>query len=367
MANKEWSNEYNPFNTWKILFSINELRAIVDGNFMPPVAVDIDPSNACQQHCTYCNSYEYRKRTGFQTMPKGHLLKIADFMKEWGVKSTCIAGGGEPLLNKETRDLIPRLHKHEIEMGVITNGILLDEEYSNLICESARYCGISFDGDDPYIYKMMRGSDSYNEVVRNVKLLNEIRINTQSKLDTNLKFLIHPYNYKSIPGVAKLAKEIGCCGIHIRPVGIDDVPGIANPLKEKSFNMKSCRDEINDLIEEAYTYESSDFKVFAVTHKFGSNFEKVIRFDKCRCTPLAGVFAANGDFMLCFNSRGKPGFTLASHYPDPNEIKKVWSSQYHKDMIDNIDPEKCMRCTFTRYNEVIQHCILEDKMFYKFL
>ena len=192
---KEYTNEYTGFNDWKVLFHFEHLKKIVAGNFPPPVAVDTDPSNACNQNCIYCNAKAYRKSPNYSRMPKGHLLKLADFYAKWGVQSTCIAGGGESLLNGETKEFMNALCENNIEIGVITNGVLLDQECAVNLTQYARYCGISCDGATRKTYKIMRGCDDLEKVIKNVSILNKIRITSGSKLDTNLKCLIHPYNY----------------------------------------------------------------------------------------------------------------------------------------------------------------------------
>ena len=365
---KEYSNEYTGLNDWKVLFHRKHLESIVDGNLLPPVAVDTDPSNFCNQKCIYCNAYEYRKDVGFGNLPEGHLLKLADFYKDWGVKSTCIAGGGESLMNKETKKMIPKLYKNDIETSMITNGALLDEEYSDILTDGSRFCGISIDGANKETYKLIRGKDNFDIVKKNVIFLNNVRIFKNSNLDVNLKFLIHPYNYTQIYDIAKLAKEWGCNGIHIRPCGLDNVPGVENPMAKWTEESKNdYLKTIDDIIEKTWELVDENFNVYSVRHKFSSKLQTVVKFEKCRCTPLAGVFGADGWFHLCFSARGRKGFRLARHIPDPWNVAKVWGSKYHLDLIKNIDPKECMRCAFTRYNEVIENCIMEDKMFKNFL
>lgn len=363
---KEWSNDCNAFNTWKILFIAEQLRQISEGNFPPPITVDTDTSNACNQKCIFCNSQVFRKKTKYCNMPKGHLLTLADFYNDWGVKSTCIGGGGEPLMNDELKQFIPRLARYGIESGVITNGVKLDNEYAYMIVDNCRFLGISCDAATVDTYKKMRGTRDLEKVLRNLEAVNNIKYVRGSKLDTNIKFLIHPYNYKEIYETAKIARSIGCSGIHIRPVAIDNVPGVENPHDQQDyFTMREYVNEINEQIEQTFTLETKEFRVFAVKHKFSSDLGKVVKFRKCRATPIQAVFQADGNVAICFNMRGR--YILCKHYPDPYEVKRLWGSDQHKELIDNIDPHnECPRCTYNRYNEVMEQAIIEDNMFWKF-
>jgi MoaA/NifB/PqqE/SkfB family radical SAM enzyme len=366
---KEWSNPLTAFNSLKILFHAEHLRKINEwykgnGELPSPITCDTDGSNACNQNCGWCNSQVYRKESGYSTMPKGHLLKLADFYAEWGISSLCCGGGGESLMNPAIKSFIPRAHTNGLEVGLITNGVLLDGDYARIANEHCRFLGVSCDASTPETYKRMRGADDIETVKKNLSTVNKIRLNEGTKLDTNIKFLIHPYNYKEIYSAARMAKNIGCSGIHIRPVAIDNIRGVEHSTP---FNLSPYLDEINDQISEAFeSLDDEYFSVYAIRHKFGEQMEKVITFNKCIATPINLTFAADGWAYLCFNVRGRKDLRLARHYPDPTEILNVWGSDKHKALIDSIDPTVCPRCTYGRYHQVIEQAIEQDCMFHKF-
>ena len=86
---KEWNDPYNPFNSWKILCWREWFENCIKDNYLPPVSVDTDPSYRCNYNCPFCNAYTAMEHVESKDMPPKHLLKLADFYKEWGVKSTC--------------------------------------------------------------------------------------------------------------------------------------------------------------------------------------------------------------------------------------------------------------------------------------
>jgi len=355
-------NEYNSFSKTKILAHKVNLDKIVDGNFMPPYCVCTDPSNKCNQNCVYCNSKCFNNNTKNVLMPKGHLLRLADFYKDWNIQSTIIEGGGEPLLNPEVYDFIKKLTKYDIEYGIITNGSMLGLNCNtDLIVNTARFIGISFDSACSETYKKIRGVDNFNIVCDNVEYINKKRIENNSTVDVNLKMLIHEYNYNEIYSFVKLCKELGCSGAHIKPVAFENVKGI------QSFDLSLLIEKIKEQLEKTKELEDDNFSVYSIMYKFGDNLETVRKFSDCQCTPIGGVFSADGNFYLCFNMRGENGFVLESHYPDPNNIKRIWGGQHHKKLISQIDTKKCMRCGLTAYNEIIENCIKKDKLFWKFL
>ena len=347
-------NSFNSFNKFKGLLHRDHFDGIVSGEFLPPYCVCTDPTNDCMQNCVYCNAKKYREAAN-RAMTLFHLLKLADFYKDWGIKSTIIEGGGEPLLNPHTTEFIDKCYIYDIETGLITNGVLLDG-YIVEIADKLRFIGVSFDAATPETYKRMRGFNSFKKVLRNIVMLNR----KKTTLDVNLKMLIHEYNYKEIYDFAKLAKDSGCNGAHIKPVSFENLP-------VKQFNLSDHIKEINEGIEKAKELEDDNFKVHAILYKFGEHLEHEVKFNKCNSTPIGGVFGADGNFWLCFNMRGKEGFLLGRHDPDPYNIKRLWGGTYHKALIDNINIKECMRCGLTAYNEIIENCIKKDKLFWKFL
>ncbi len=362
---KEWASPFNPFNSLKVLLWREQLEAIARQEFLPPVTVDTDPTNACNYECVWCNAFDYIHkggRKGGSSIPEEHLLRLADFYKEWGVKSTCVAGGGEPLLNKGLCSFLERLYKNEVQSGVITNGSIMTAEHVDTIARFSRWCGFSMDAGTPDTYAKIKGIDDkkfFNKVLEGIKKLVERRDRLGTKLDIAYKFLVHPDNALEIYTAAKIAKDLGVNDFHMRPVGWDNlsVTEGKNPLE-----FEPLIPEIEKQVQAARELESSTFHFYGVTHKFGKKFERKINFSRCWTPPLLATFGADGKCHLCFDMRGREDLILCSHYPDPREILKVWGSEFHKKMIEKIDPKTCSRCTFGPYNEAIEQVILEDKM-----
>lgn len=358
---KEWSSPYNPFNSVKILLWRRHLEAIVNGNFLPPITTDTDPTNQCNFNCIWCNSKGFRKKFP-GLIPPNHLLKLADFYKEWGVKSTCVAGGGEPLMNPGLNDFIERLKKNGVGSGVITNGSLMTEEHIKTIAECSRWCGFSMDAGTQEHYIKVKGInylDTFNKVIGNIRKLARFRDEIESNLEVTYKYLIHPLNYKSIYEGARLAKKIGVDTFHLRPVCWDNLYDQEHGIP---INFEDHIDKIDEQILKARDLEDEKFKVYGVRHKFGEKFKRKVNFKKCLATPLLATFSADGNVHLCFDVRGKKEWLLCRHYPDPREILNVWGGEKHKKIIDSINPEKCPRCTFGPYNEIIEKVIIEDRM-----
>lgn len=360
---KEWSSPYNEFNSLKILYYKEYLEAIVRGEFLPPITVDSDPTNKCNFDCLWCNSKGFRQKHS-SCLPAEHLLRLADFYREWGVKSTCVAGGGEPMVNKGFAAFLRRLNKNKIKSGVISNGSLMDKENALAIVESSSWCGISLDAGSREVFQKIKKVDLFDKVISNVNQLVKLKNSLNSKVEITYKFLLHPWNVQDIYRAAKLAKSLGMNTFHLRPVCWDN---LYSQEHNEPINFSNYVEIIEEEIEKAAELEDDNFKFFSVRHKFGDSFERKINFKKCWATPLLATFGADGNVHLCFDVRGKEEWILCRHYPDPHEILKVWGSERHKEIIRNINVDKCPRCTFGPYNEAIENVIIKDKMFRDFI
>ncbi len=308
-----------------------------------------------------CNAFLDLKKSDC-IMPEDHLLKLADFYAEWGVKSTCIAGGGEPLMNRGVKNFLLRLKKNGIEAGIITNGLFLNEELSEVIAETCRWIGISVDAGTNKTYRKIKNihDDSFFiKVINNIEKLTTIIKNKETKCDVAYKYLLHPTNAKEIFIAAQLAKSIGVKDFHLRPVGWDN---IMKTLKKDPIDFTSVLEEIDRQIEESMKLEDENFRFFGIKHKFRPNFERKVNFKRCWASPLVLTFGADGKCHLCFDIRGKEELILCSHYPDPKEVLKHWNSDRHKKILKSINVNKCPRCTFGPYNEIVEKVFIKDSM-----
>lgn len=353
----EWKDLYNPFNSMKVLVWSEHLEALSKGEIIPPVTVDTDPTTQCNFNCTWCNAHRYRGK-GNQSLSWNQLNDLVNIYDKWRVKSTCIAGGGEPTLNPHLEQFIYLLSTKNIESGIITNGSVITKNQIDMIVRHSRWVGFSVDAGDAETHikiKGIRDKKIFRTVIDNLSKLCSLREKRRTVCDVAFKFLVSPLNVHTIYEAAKLAKEIGCQHFHLRPVCTDNLE--ATVLHEKT-KFDSVIKEAKYQIQKAQTLDDDNFEVFGVQHKFGLKWERIIRFDKCRATPLLATFGADGNCHLCFDLRGKDEWIMCKH----KDIIEYWGSEKHKSLIESIVPEKCPRCTFGAYNEIIKKVFIEDKM-----
>lgn len=358
---KEWNSPWNPFNSAKVLVWSEQLQAMANQDFLPPVCVDTDPSNRCTYDCPWCNAFDYMQGEK-KEIPIDHLLKLADFYAEWGVYSTCVSGGGEPLMNKATPDFLLRLKENGVQPGVISNGSLINERIAEIFASTCRWVGISMDAGTTETYMRAKGisnENMFDTVLQNIELVAREIKRQNSECDLCYKYLLHPMNVDEILTAARIAKQIGVKDFHLRPVGWDNV---TKTQDKKHPDFEILMNKIDYQISEALKLEDENFRFFGIRHKFNPKFERKVNFSRCWAAPLILTFGADGNCHLCFDVRGKKEWILCTHYPDPKEVLRHWNTDRHKKILKDIDVEKCPRCTFGPYNEVIEQVFLKDGM-----
>ncbi len=342
----EWSNQskYNSFNSYKGLTYYEHYKQIVgwlrDENKLPaPIEASLDPMNACNNRCYYCNSQRYLRDhpAGLQQWDRQFIMDTLFMLSAWGVKAFCWGGGGESLLNKNLKGMTQYGTDLGMECSIITNGVFLNDEL--LLC---RWIGVSLDSADPDVYRKARGTDDCKTVLNNIENLASKR----TKTDIAIKVLVLPETIDTIVYTCKVAKELGVQDFHVRPVD----------LERKDFKTKTQLNldmgKVEDIFAECHNMETPFFHVFTVTHKYDKCFHVKHDFKKCLASPLVTQICTDKKMYVCVDHRLEPRFEI-----------KEWDSKQHRELLKGIDPKtECARCTWSEYNRQIEEVVLEDRM-----
>lgn len=392
---QEWSptKRWNPFNSYKLLSHVHRWRQIKRGKAIPPpVLITVDPTNACNFGCAWCNaSFVRTHRKG--ALSEKTLLEIADFLPRWsegcdiwkpGVEAICVAGGGEPLLNPATAPFIDRVIGNGVEVGIVTNGSLIYPVIDTL--SNCTWVGVSMDAGSSETFNRLKAlppeKNYFSDIIDNIVTLVDYSRRHNNRLGAkhpaygvSYKYLLYKDNIGEIYEAAKLAKEIGCKNIHFRPAGTtwDNVGNATNTIQFTPEEIKLFNEQIGKALE----LDDDTFNVYGVTHKFNSQFEVANHFLKCYAVfmtavimPPAGKGAVEDSFTLalCCDRRGDQRLELGSNRTDVNDVNQLWGSEDHWKIHDRIKIRgECPRCTYQPHNEIYEQVILNDSMTYKFI
>lgn len=136
-----------------------------------PWAILLDPTSACNLHCTGCWAAEYGNRLNLSLEEMDSIIRQG---KELGIY-LYIYTGGEPLVRKV--DLLTLCERHsDCVFLSFTNASLIDEQFAKDMLRVKNFVpSISVEGDKES-HEARRGSGSYDKVIDAMKILKENRL-----------------------------------------------------------------------------------------------------------------------------------------------------------------------------------------------
>ncbi|MCW8898230.1 MAG: GTP 3',8-cyclase MoaA [Flavobacteriales bacterium] len=130
----------------------------------------ISLTERCNLRCFYCMPAE-----GIELSEKSHLMSheeviaIAKTFVEMGVKKIRLTGG-EPLIKKNIEKIITELTQLPINLGITTNGILLDNYFELFKTSGVKDINISLDTLDKKKFEEITRRDYFDRVISNINL-----------------------------------------------------------------------------------------------------------------------------------------------------------------------------------------------------
>lgn len=200
-----------------------------------PWAILLDPTSACNLHCTGCWAAEYGNQLN---LTFDEIDSIINQGKKMGVY-TYIYTGGEPLVRK--KDLIALCEKHNDCIFLsFTNAILIDDAFAKEMLRVKNFIpAISVEGSKKS-HDSRRGSGSYDKVVRAMNILKE------NRLPFGISCCYTSQNFESISSEAFYDQMIewGASFVwyfHYMPVGNDAAPELLPTPEQREFMYHQIR------------------------------------------------------------------------------------------------------------------------------
>ena len=214
--------------------TIRKMRELHQCNI--PWLILMDPTSACNLHCTGCWAAEYGNRLNlsFEDMDR-----VVTQGKELGIYFYMFTGG-EPLVRKA--DILKLMEKHrDVEFHTFTNSTLIDEEF----CKECQRLGnlsfsISLEGFDE-VNDMRRGKGVFDKVMHAMDLLKKYGLIFGTSIC---------YTSKNIETVTSdefldLIIDKGCrftWYFHFMPVGNNSTTDLLPTKEQREYMIKRVRE-----------------------------------------------------------------------------------------------------------------------------
>jgi len=339
------------FNPMKILNHWDTINAILKGWNPPPISCEIDPSNLCNHDCIWCMYHDFKEERNVK-IPKDRMFNLIRELGQGGVKSVTFTGGGEPLTNPATVEGLYKVREASMEVGLVTNGGLMNKDICKEIVDTCLFLRISLDAATTSTHSSVHkpknlSKDNFDQIIANIKTLVDLRKKKGRDFTIGIAFLVHPLNYFEIYDATTLAKKLGVDYIQIRPVFITG----KKPLEKMWF-------AVQDLMEKSLELIDDRFHVFPIAHRF-DEVSKIDRtYSQCLGHALLAVVGADCNVYTCCQLRGDPRFSFGNL--KEKSFFEIWNSKERGEVIKRIDLAKCPPCRYNKYNELLDY--LSDTM-----
>lgn len=292
-------------------------------------------TNQCNLECIHCFYSSSSCKPKMLEFNEEYCDFFENYVKD-GLKWVCFTGG-EPLLNPQFSDFINHAAKYDVNISVMTNGILIKDEIADLLKKYNIYVQVSLDGTGS-TYENVRKNGSYKRAIEGIKKL------TDSGVVTDISFVPSRITIPDFDNVVNVAKKLHVNLLHM-------------PFLEKygraedNYDLLEITDDelkifLGKIIEDYYSGKFGDVKV-----GFIENFKNQLLFPQIResckaCQELAlGVDYTNSIYPCSelIMDEYKIGHT--------NDSLEVIRNNFRK-MICNLSNvsvnkvKKCRECTF---------------------
>jgi len=153
-------------------------EAIVEHNIVP-YHIQLIPTNRCNANCPWCSCKGVDRQL---ELPVEEIIEILHYFKKLGTKAITITGGGEPSLHKFINNILVVCHRLDIDIGVVSNGIIWSEKNFEVVNDYATWSRISITdtiGDYP-----MERVQKYADNLKNVEVGVSFTVTDQVNLKT---------------------------------------------------------------------------------------------------------------------------------------------------------------------------------------
>lgn len=173
------------------------LKAVLSGG---PSELVVYCTTRCNHACPHCARTINDKREPADFAP-AMLEQVLTLHPS--IKSACLAGFGEPLLNPHMRELCDVLRVRGKPYGLITNGALLAKMVGDVAAWGCSYVAVSINTADAAEHKALSGVDNFDEICTGIREL------AATGTNAGINHIVTTRNLGDVPRVLELAHDLG--------------------------------------------------------------------------------------------------------------------------------------------------------------
>jgi MoaA/NifB/PqqE/SkfB family radical SAM enzyme len=318
-----------------------------------PVCLYLETTNRCNLLCTTC------PRTYADLEPEADMswelfTRIVDQVPN--IARVVLHGVGEPMLVKELPRMIRYLKARGAYVLFNTNGTVLTPKKGRELADTGLdELRVSLDAADAATFRLVRGKDYFNRIVRNVKAFTEMQ--AREGLSTprvSLWLTGLRETIAQLGNFVRIAHDIGVREVYLqRLVYFDEAAvGMARP-DQALFERLGAEEALHLRAAEALATELGiSFNASGATEPGESLARKADTspWSLCRRPWSVMYFTANGRALPCciapFAQKGYENYTLGD--ATQATLREIWNGPAYQGFRDalqsNAPPKSCANC-----------------------
>jgi Fe-coproporphyrin III synthase len=258
-------------------------------------------SERCNSRCITCDYWRY----GQADMTLERVTRLAPSLSAMGTQVVLISGG-EPLLNREWREIASFLREQGLRPWLLTSGLSL-AKHARAAAQLFDQITVSLDGACRETYAAIRGVDAFEHVLEGVQAA------AAAGTPVGLRVTLQRGNFRELPELVKLAHSAGASQISFLAVDVANPhafarrdtahPNVALQPKELL--------ELAGILESAFQTCAADFrsgfiaepprKLWRILEYFTAvcglgDYPPV----RCNAPEFSAVIGARGSVQPCF-------------------------------------------------------------------
>jgi radical SAM protein with 4Fe4S-binding SPASM domain len=253
-------------------------------------SVVINPTCACNYHCTHCYT-DSRAPLDNELTTEEMISILGDIIPFMRPK---ILGflGGEPLLRKSDVLKVTKFwtHDHAGYASLSTNGSLIDEQFAQKAHQNKLVVQVSVDGSNPQTCDAVRGTGSFDKAVKGAQIC------VDHKVKTWLCMVYHTGNIDELEDFIALGEHIGVDGVRFIPYNYLGRGASSNLVKVMPYTMVK---NVHKILKKHP--EWGDF----IDQSFFANISVIVRsaprYVYCGSGLATLLIESNGDLYPCIN------------------------------------------------------------------
>jgi MoaA/NifB/PqqE/SkfB family radical SAM enzyme len=207
------------------------------GKKEPPTTIELIPTDKCNSICKTCWRRNFTEQQLDERvkneMTNERILELIEEAAKLGVLEIAMVGGGEPLARNITFDIMKKIKEFGMCGDIVTNGTFLNEKIIQFLVNSDwERIKFSIDGPNAKIHDYLRGINCFDDVVKNIKKLSELKRRLKAdKPRIIFNTVISDVNYRLLPNIVRLANKVGCEEMLLLPMTV-----FADSMKDMKLN-----------------------------------------------------------------------------------------------------------------------------------